>query len=175
MFPNYRCCWGKTPLAASDRPGGLTALTVLNGFFALTAGGTTIRRFMTSYDLMEVAEEGVRGPRWRRRYLESLVDEGVSAWDMQVLALIGLVATLFLLVSIWGLLKRSNLVGRWLGTFGAIFLAAFYLLNIAWLPETILRGSGLSIARQLFYPLFLIFMLHVIFRRDFLNVPGGSQ
>jgi len=161
-------------LAASDRPGGLTALTVLNGFFALNVGGTTIQRFITSYELMNVAESGVQGSPWRRRYLQSLLDEGLSAWELQVIALIGLAATLLLLVSIWGLLKRSNLIGRWLGTLGAVSLAIFYLLNINWLPETILRGSGLSIARQLFYPVFLIFMLHVIFRRDFLFQPGRS-
>ncbi|OUU26301.1 MAG: hypothetical protein CBC13_00500 [Planctomycetia bacterium TMED53] len=161
-------------MAASDRPGGLTALSVLNGFFALTVGGTTIQRFMTSYDLMEVVEGEFQGRRRYRGYLQSLLDEGVTPWDMQILALIGLVATLLLSVSIWGLLKRSNLVGRWLGTLGGIALAAFYLLSINWLPDTILRGSGLSIARQLFYPFFLIFMLHVIFRRDFLFHPGRS-
>ena len=161
-------------MAASDRPGGLTALSVLNGFFALTVGGTTIRRFMTSYDLMDVVKGDFRGPDWYRANLQSLLDDGITAWNMQILALIGLVATLLLAVSIWGLLKRSNLVGRWLGSLGAVALAAFYLLNINWLPENILRGSGLSIARQLFYPFFLIFMLHVIFRRDFLFHPGRS-
>ena len=161
-------------MAASDRPGGLTALSVLNGFFALAVGGTTIQRFMTSYDLMEVAEGEVRGRGWRRRYLKSLLDEGLTPMDLQILALIGLVATLLLLISIWGLLKRSNLIGRWLGTLGGVALAAFYILNIDWLPETYLRGSGLSIARQIFYPLFLIFMLHVIFRRDFLQAQGKS-
>jgi hypothetical protein len=161
-------------LAASDRPGGLTALTVLNGFFALGVGGTAIQHFMTSYDLMAVDEEGIRGRRWRRRYLESLMDEGLTAWDLQILSLIGLVATLLLLVSIWGMLKRSNVIGRWLGTLGAVALAAFYLLSINWLPDTILRGSGLSIARQLFYPFFLLFMLHVIFRRDFIHAEGRS-
>ena len=107
-------------MAASDRPGGLTALSVLNGFFALAVGGTTIQRFMTSYDLMEVAEGEVRGRGWRRRYLKSLLDEGLTPMVLQILALIGLVATLLLLVSIWGLLKRSNLIGRWLGTLGGV-------------------------------------------------------
>jgi len=156
-------------LAVNDRPGGLTALSVLNGFFALSVGGATISRFVVSYKLMDVLENGLPGGKWRgRNYYQKLLDEGLTPLDLQILGVMGLIATVLLLVSIWGFLKQNNVLGRWLGTIGGVALACFSVFSILWLPQDFLRGSGLSIARQMFYPVFLIFMLHVIFRRDFL-------
>ncbi|NCG55703.1 MAG: hypothetical protein GWP35_02240 [Proteobacteria bacterium] len=157
-------------MAANDRPGGLTALSVLNGFFALSVGGATISRFLESYKLMQVLEHGIPGGEWRGRYYyQKLLDEGLTPLDLQILGVMGLTATVLLLVSIWGFLKQNNVLGRWLGTIGGVALACVSVCSILWLPQSYLKGSGISIARQMFYPLFLIFMLHVIFRRDFLN------
>ncbi|MDG2085526.1 MAG: hypothetical protein P8K66_11320 [Planctomycetota bacterium] len=161
-------------MAVNDRPGGMTALSVLNGFFALGVGGATIQRFVVSYELMAKIDGSERfGPR-RSQYFQGLIDEGLTPLDLQILGVMGLIATIFLFVSIWGILKQSNLLGRWLGTIGGVALACFSVFSILWLPDSFLRGSGLSIARQMFFPLFLIFMLHVIFRRDFLNNRQNS-
>jgi hypothetical protein len=40
------------------------------------------------------------------------------------------------------------------------------LLALKILPGDVLRGVGMDLVRQLFYPLFLLFMVQVIFRKD---------
>ena len=119
-------------MAVNDRPGGMTALSVLNGFFALGVGGTTIQRFVASYELMAKMDGSGRFGRRRGQYFQSLLDEGLTPLDLQILGVMGLIATIFLLVSIWGILKQSNLLGRWLGTIGGgrsrLFLCVFHTM-----------------------------------------------
>ncbi|MEC9475840.1 MAG: hypothetical protein VX764_02250 [Planctomycetota bacterium] len=153
-------------MAISDRPGGLTALAVLNGFFALVSGATALQRLIDGPRITAYHAGELEGRRWLRRRIEEMVDSGIDPIDLQILGVVGLVAAVTLAISIWGLLTRRKLAGRWCSTVAAISLVTVSILAINWLPTTILRGTGISIVRQLFYPLFMLFMVQIIFRKD---------
>ncbi|MGE4620386.1 MAG: hypothetical protein AAEJ04_11325 [Planctomycetota bacterium] len=156
-------------MAISDRPGGLTALAVLNGFFAMVSGAEALQRLI-DVSRLEAYQAGERNHRrWLRRHIEGLVDSGVDAVDLEILGIIGAVAAVFLAISIWGLLTRRKLAGRWCATVGAIALGAVSLLAMNWLPQTMLRGTGISIIRQLFYPIFMLILVQLIFRKDLIR------
>jgi hypothetical protein len=45
------------------------------------------------------------------------------------------------------------------------------MVSISWLavevlPTDLVRGVGMNLVRQMFYPLFLLIMVHGIFRKD---------
>ena len=57
--------------------------------------------------------------------------------------------------------RRSELLGALL-----VSIPLVSILAMIWLPHSMVRGSGISIVRQLFYPLFMLFLVQIIFRKD---------
>lgn len=153
-------------MAISDRPGGLTALAVLNGFFAMSSGAGALQRLVDESRIASFHAGELEGRRWLRRRVEEMIDSGIDPGDLQILGVIGLVASVALAISVWGLLTRRKIAGGWGSTIGAIALVTVSVLAMNWLPPSILRGTGISIVRQLFYPLFMLFMVQIIFRKD---------
>ncbi|HIO65423.1 MAG TPA: hypothetical protein EYN40_01905 [Planctomycetes bacterium] len=154
-------------MAISDRPGGLTSLAFLNGFFAFTSVGPALWRIITSYSLRSFLQdpEHTRG-RGLRKEMQSLVEAQVDPAHLQWLGVLGVVVVLLLLISVVGLWKQSRWAGKWCSTLAAVGMVSVSLLALKILPDDILRGVGMDLVRQLFYPLFLLFMVQVIFRKD---------
>ena len=153
-------------MAISDRPGGLTALAVLNGFFALASAAGALQRLVDESRIASYHAGELEGRRWLRRRVEDLIESGIDPVNLQILGVVGTVAALALALSVWGLLARKKWAGRWCSTLGAISLGTVSVLAMIWLPHSMIRGSGISIVRQLFYPLFMLFLVQVIFRKD---------
>ncbi|MEE2857314.1 MAG: hypothetical protein VX949_07955 [Planctomycetota bacterium] len=154
-------------MAISDRPGGMTSLAFLNGFFALASVGPALGRIINSYNLQSYIQdpEQTRG-RWLRVEMQSLLDAQVAPFHLQWLGVLGVVVTLLLVISVVGLLKRSRWAGKWCSTLAALGMISVSLLALKILPDDELRAVGMDLVRQLFYPLFLLFMVQVIFRKD---------
>ena len=154
-------------MAISDRPGGLTSLAFLNGFFAFASVGPALGRFINSYNLRSFLQdpEHTRG-RGLRKEMQSLVEAQVDPAHLQWLGVLGVVVALLLVISVVGLLKRSRWAGKWCSTLAAVGMVSVSLLALKILPGDVLRGVGMDLVRQLFYPLFLLFMVQVIFRKD---------
>lgn len=167
MSLNCRCCWWSRLLAISDRPGGMTSLAFLNGFFALASVGPALGRIINSYNLQSFIQdpEQTRG-HWLRVEMQSLLDAQVVPFHLQWLGVLGVVVTLLLVISVVGLLKRSRWAGKWCSTLAALGMISVSLLALKILPDDELRAVGMDLVRQLFYPLFLLFMVQVIFRKD---------
>lgn len=154
-------------MAISDRPGGLTALAALNGFFAISSGFSALQRIITSYRLFAYQQDPEASQsRWSRRDLESMIEAKVDPLQMELLGVLSAVVALLLACSVWGLLKRNRWAGKWCSTLAALGMVSVSLLAIQVLPLNQLRGVGMDLVRQLFYPLFLLFMVHGIFRKD---------
>lgn len=154
-------------MAISDRPGGMTSLAFLNGFFALASVGPALGRIINSYNLQSFIQdpEQTRG-HWLRVEMQSLLDAQVVPFHLQWLGVLGVVVTLLLVISVVGLLKRSRWAGKWCSTLAALGMISVSLLALKILPDDELRAVGMDLVRQLFYPLFLLFMVQVIFRKD---------
>ena len=154
-------------MAISDRPGGMTSLAFLNGFFALASVGPALGRIINSFNLQSYIQdpEQTRG-RWLRVEMQSLLDAQVAPFHLQWLGVLGVVVTLLLVISVVGLLKRSRWAGKWCSTLAALGMISVSLLALKILPDDELRAVGMDLVRQLFYPLFLLFMVQVIFRKD---------
>jgi hypothetical protein len=154
-------------LAISDRPGGLTALAALNGFFAISCAVPGLDRILSSYRLLaHLQDPEATADRWSRRDLQSLIEADVDPQQMELLGILGLVVALLLAVSVWGLLKRNHWAGKWGSTLAAVGMASVSWLAVEVLPLDQLRGVGMDLVRQMFYPLFLLIMVHGIFRKD---------
>lgn len=154
-------------MAISDRPGGLTALAALNGFFAISCAVPGLNRIFSSHRLLTHLQnpEATVG-RGRRRSLDSLTKADVDPQQMELLGILGLVVALLLAVSVWGLLKRNHWAGKWGSTLAAVGMVSISWLAVEVLPLDQLRGVGMDLVRQMFYPLFLLIMVHGIFRKD---------
>ena len=132
----------------------------------MASGAAALQRLIDESRIAAFHAGELQGRRWLRRRIEEMVDSGIEPHDLQILGVLGLVAAITLTISIWGLLTRRKLAGRWCSTVAAIALATVSILAMNWLPTTILRGTGISIVRQLFYPIFMLFMVQIIFRKD---------
>jgi len=151
-------------LAISDRPGGLTALAALNGFFAISCGIPGLERILSSSRLhAHLQDPEATADLWN---FKSLIDADVDPQQMELLGILGLVVALLLAVSVWGLLKRNHWAGKWGSTLAAVGMASVSWLAVQVLPLDQLRGVGMDLVRQMFYPLFLLIMVHGIFRKD---------
>jgi hypothetical protein len=98
--------------------------------------------------------------------MQSMVEAQVDPTHLQWLGVLGVVVALLLVISVVGLLKRSRWAGKWCSTLAAVGMVSVSLLALKILPDDVLRGVGMDLVRQLFYPLFLLFMVQVIFRKD---------
>ncbi len=154
-------------MSVSDRPGGLTALAVLNGFFTLTLGVPALEQLITSRRLLAFLEdpESIRSERLRG-HMKSWSEAGLEPGHLMWLGSFGLVVAVLLAISVWGLMRKHRWAGKWCSTAAAFGMIAVSLIGIEILPRENLQAVGLTLIRQLFYPLFLLFMVQVIFRND---------
>lgn len=151
-------------MAISDRPGGLTALAALNGFFAISCGFPGLQRILSSSRLhAHLQDPEATADLWN---FKSLIEADVDPQQMELLGILGLVVALLLAVSVWGLLKRNHWAGKWGSTLAAVGMASVSWLAVEVLPTDLVRGVGMNLVRQMFYPLFLLIMVHGIFRKD---------
>ena len=90
----------------------------------------------------------------------------VDPTHLQWLGVLGVVVALLLVISVVGLWTRSRWAGKWCSTLAAVGMVSVSLLALKILPGDVLRAVGMDLVRQLFYPLFLLFMVQVIFRKD---------
>lgn len=164
-------------MAASDRPGGLTALALFNLAFAIGELFEGIARLVQRHNTLRFIEKTL--PGWRLRGRDSgPFDPGLRGEEryqfyvdlgpdtLLLLAVLSLAAALLLALSVRGLLQSQRWMGRWVATIGAVLMVSAALLTVHWFPEELLRESGLALVRGLFYPLMLVAMVHITFRRD---------
>ena len=95
-----------------------------------------------------------------------MVEAQVDPTQLQWLGVLGVVVALLLVISVVELWKQSRWAGKWCSSLAAVGMVSVSLLALKILPGDVLRGVGMDLVRQLFYPLFLLFMVQVIFRKD---------
>jgi hypothetical protein len=156
-------------MSSEKRPGGLTALAVINFIW----GGLSLLGALTMAALIplmgmiadEVSNQNL--PPEEMAAIEALTS--VSGTVFLAFALISLVTAILLLASGFGYLKLKKFLGRTLGNAYGIMGIVSTVGSAALLPDAIGGGFNLMVIIGLIYPGLTLFLLNTTFKEDFVN------
>lgn len=137
------------------RPGGLTALAVLNFVF----GGLGVLGILAMYALLAAADSISGGE------VTAAMAKTPGAALVWVGLLLGLVGTVLLIVSGVGYLGLKKMLGRTIGNAYAAISIISGIFSLAALGQ----GFGLSTIIGLVYPVLTLILLNTTFKDDFVN------
>ncbi|MEO8700400.1 MAG: hypothetical protein ABI867_10165 [Kofleriaceae bacterium] len=140
-------------MAEGKRPGGLTALAVLNFVFA----GLGLLGLLAVLALLTAADVASGGK------LEG--GGGVSKGIIYVALILGVVRMGILLAAGVGYLKMKRFLGRTLGNVYAILAIADTVIALALLKQ----GFGIGVIIGLIYPVLTLILLNTTFKDDLVN------
>jgi hypothetical protein len=155
-------------MATGRRPGGLTALAVLNFVFAglsLLSVLATVFVFAYANTLKEAAHKPED-----RAMLEALENMNTSLWVLIVVS--SILATVLLIVAGIGYLKMRGW-GRSVGNLYAITAIASGTLGAVMTPEEIGGGFNIGTIIGLVYPVLTLYFINATFKDDLTS--GSSQ
>lgn len=148
-------------MSEGKRPGGLTALAVLNFVF----GGFGALSFLAMLGLLAAAdEEGGELAQGAARTLQALGMAGF--W---VVLGVTVVLTGLLIASGVGYLKQKKVLGRTLGNAYAILSILYSVVRGMELPEEAGGGFHLGTIIGLIYPVLTLVLLNTTFKEDFIR------
>lgn len=142
-------------MAEGKRPGGLTALAVLNFVF----GGLGALAVLALFALIGVAKSAGAD------ISAGAAETGVSAGAMWISLLLGLVAVILLITSGVGYIKQKRFLGRTLGNVYAVVSLSNTVIGLVALKS----GFGIGTIIGLIYPLVTLFLLNTTFKDDLVN------
>ena len=137
-------------MAQGKRPGGLTALAVLNFVF----GGLGALGMLALFALMSLVEKGAAAS-----------GAHISTGAIWAVILLGIVGTALMITSGVGYLGQKRFLGRTLGNSYAILSILSSVLSLA----TLHQGFGISNLIGLIYPVLTLILLNTTFKDDLVN------
>jgi hypothetical protein len=137
-------------MADGKRPGGLTALAVLNFVF----GGLGALGLLALLALLRVADTA-----------GELQNVHISPGAVYLSLLLGLVSVSLMIAAGVGYLKQKRMLGRTLGNVYAITSLINTVIGIV----AIKNGFGIGTIIGLIYPLLTLFLLNTTFKDDLVN------
>jgi hypothetical protein len=141
-------------MAEGRRPGGLTALAVLNFVFA----GLGLLVYVTVTVAMLAVDTATKGGI-------DTSGSGVSKGVVYVLLILGLARLAIMLTAGVGYLKMKRFLGRTLGNVYAILAIADTVISIALAHS----GVGLGTIIGLVYPVLTLILINTTFKDDLVN------
>lgn len=138
-------------MSDGKRPGGLTALAVLNFVF----GGLGILAVLALFALMNVADRATEGEATRQVFSEA---PGL----LWVQILLGLATTALMIVSGVGYLGQKRFLGRTMGNLYAVLSLVGTAIGIV----ATKTGFNLSTMIGIVYPILTLFLLNTTFKDD---------
>ncbi len=135
----------------SKRPGGLTALAVLNFVF----GGLGAIGYLGMLALLEAADNVSKGA----------VKELPGAGSVYLVLIVGVVCVALMIASGVGYLGQKKFLGRKLGN----TYAGLSLLNTVLALALLDTGFGIGTIIGLIYPVLTLALLNTTFKDDFVN------
>jgi len=156
-------------MASNRRPGGLTALAVINlilgGLSALGALGSLVLIPFLGTMAEQASMENM--PPAQQAQIAALAD--VSASVFLLLAAINVVTAVLLIASGIGYLKLRKFLGRTLGNAYGVVGVVSTLASMVALPAALGGGFNILVIVNLIYPALTLFLLNVTFKEDFVN------
>ena len=152
-------------MTEGKRPGGLTALAVLNFVFA-GWGLLGMAGMVVFFTLMgKIPTENM--DEKARMQIEALQNMGLST--LVFIFVLTVVSCILLLLSGIGYLKQKKFLGRKLGsTYGILAIISSIVSGVMFDPEL---GGGFNIGTiiGLIYPVMTLILLNTTFKEDFIN------
>lgn len=143
-------------MAEGKRPGGLTALAVLNFVFGgLKALGVTVILGLLAAAKSAGADIGA-----------ATQEAGVSVGILYLQLALAVAICIVLITSGVGYIKQKRFLGRTLGNIYAVMSITTTVIDIVAVPGA---GVGLSTIIFLVYPLVTLFLLNTTFKDDLVN------
>lgn len=155
-------------MASDKRPGGLTALAVIN--FIL--GGLSLLgaiALAALFPLMQYALEqaGNEIPPDQLAQIEAMNEVGAPLF--LTVACISFVTAVLLIASGVGYLKLKKFLGRTLGNTYAIISVVYAIVTAMLLPVALGGGFNIMSIVGLIYPVLTLILLNTTFKEDFVN------
>lgn len=147
------------------RPGGLTALAVINivfsawGFLSLM-GFAAFLAFIDKIPTEEMEEA-------QRAQFEAFQEMGLPVFVLMIA--LGVVSNILLLVAGIGYLKQKKVLGRMVGNAYAIFGIVSSIVSGLMFATELGGGFNLATMIGLIYPVVTLILLNTTFRDDFIN------
>lgn len=138
----------------AKRPGGLTALAVLNFIF----GGLGLLGVLGLLAWIKIAESN--DPKFKEQ-----IAKLPGAEFLYFFIVLGLVGAVLLILSGVGYLQQKRFLGKTLGITYGIFELANVGLQLAMWPD----NFGIQVLIGLVYPVLTLFLLLTVFKDDFPN------
>jgi hypothetical protein len=144
-------------MAQGRRPGGLTALAVLNFVF----GGLGILAVLALFALLSMADSALRAEGSAGITLSEAPGAGVIYIALAITA----VQIILMIASGVGYLGMKKFLGRTLGNVYALIAIAGSVFSLVVAKQ----GFGLSTIIGLIYPVLTLVLLNTVFKEDFVN------
>jgi hypothetical protein len=149
-------------MSDDKRPGGLTALAVLNFVFSAVELIGAL-----GFAALPMLQQGPGLNDAQRTQLEAMTSLGTGL--LAALAAGGAICGVLLIVSGVGYLKQKRLLGRTMGNTYAVFSIATAVPAALWIPAQLGGGFSLSTILSLVYPLLTLLLLNLTFKEDLVN------
>ncbi len=160
------------------RPGGLTALAVINfilgGILLLGALGTILGKYGIEMSEKAIDERIRNDPNLVEREPQvaqqkedlEMAKKILSDPTVRTLNLLGLIPTGLLIVSGVGYLKQKKMLGRTMGNLYAVITIVLGIAEIVLIDKEYTEGFGLASLIGFIYPVLTLFLLNVTFKDD---------
>ena len=155
-------------MTAGQRPGGLTALAVLNFVFG-GFGVLGVLGLAAILALLNVgAQAAAEGASVEMQELVTALRETGMGF-IYIILLLSLLGTILMIASGVGYLQQKKFLGRTLGSAYALLSILQAVIMGLLLPEAAGGGFGLMSAVNLIYPILTLILLNTTFKEDFVR------
>ena len=155
-------------MASDKRPGGFTALAVINFIFgAISLLGAIALAALLPLMRFAVEQAGSEMPPEQLAQIEAMNDVGAPLFI--TVACISFVTAVLLIASGVGYLKLKKFLGRTLGNAYAIISVIYAVLSAMLLPVALGGGFNIMAIVGLIYPVLTLILLNTTFKEDFVN------
>ncbi len=151
-------------MSADKRPGGLTALAVVN--FIL--GALSILAAVGLPAMLALVEQAAQNMTEQQRAQVAALGE-IGSTLLMLLVVANLISGILSIASGVGYLKLKKFLGRTIGNVGAVYSIGITVASVVGLPPAIGGGFNLMVLLTLLYSVITLFLLNVTFKEDLVN------
>ena len=148
-----------------NRPGGLTALAVIN--FVFSGWGMLGLLFLAGFFALIGMIPTDQMDETQRMQIEAFQNMGIPVFI--VIFILSLVSNVLLLLSGIGYIKQKKIMGRWLGNAYGIISIVSSVISGFLFPSDIGGGFNIMAIVGLIYPVLTLILLNTTFKDDLTN------